>query len=190
MLPDTMSGEKIIYTIGHSTRAIDEFIALLKENEIEVLVDVRTIPMSRRYPHFNQENMARSLPEAGIEYIHMPALGGRRGKRKDLVEPHNNAWENSAFRNYADYAETEPFQTGLNELIALATQKRTAYMCSEAVWWKCHRRIITDYMLARGFQVKHIMAPRKADDAKMNEDAVVHEDGRITYPGKEPTLWD
>jgi uncharacterized protein (DUF488 family) len=186
-----MPGKRIVYTIGHSTRLIEEFIALLDENDIEVLVDVRSIPMSRTFPQFNKENLLRSLKKARIEYHHMPKLGGRRGKQKQVIEPHNAAWQNSAFRNYADYAETNPdFQEGLEELITIAHAKRTAYMCSEAVWWRCHRRILTDYMLARGFTVRHIMAPGKVTDAELNEDAVVHEDGRITYPGKEPTLWE
>jgi uncharacterized protein (DUF488 family) len=185
-----MPGKPVVYTIGHSTRPIEEFMALLEENDIEVLADVRSIPMSRTFPQFNKENLSRSLKNAKIEYIHLPLLGGRRGKQKHISEPHNTAWEKSAFRNYADYAETEDFRNGLDELIALARDKRTAYQCSEAVWWRCHRRIISDYMIARGFAVRHIIAPGKVTDAEMNEDAVVQEDGRITYPGNEPTLWE
>jgi uncharacterized protein (DUF488 family) len=177
---------RIIYTIGHSTRTIEDFIDLLQENGIELLVDVRTFPMSRYNPQFNKEALLTSLKHHEISYLHLAKLGGRRGKMSK--SSHNTAWEHSSFRNYADYAETEPFREGLEELIALACKSRTCYMCSEAVWWRCHRRIITDYMLARGWNVRHIMAPGKVQEAEMNENAVVNEDGRITYPAAQGNL--
>ncbi len=181
-----MSGHRTIYTIGHSTREIEDFIDLLEENGIELLVDVRTFPMSRYNPQFNKEALFISLKHHGITYLHLAKLGGRRGKTSKFS--HNTAWEHSSFRNYADYAETEPFREGLEELIALARKSRTCYMCSEAVWWRCHRRIITDYLLARGWNVHHIMAPGKVQDAEMNENAVVQEDGRIIYPAAQGSL--
>lgn len=178
--------KRIIYTIGHSTRAIEDFMDLLQENGIELLVDVRTFPMSRYNPQFNREALSASLQHHGISYLHLAKLGGRRGTASK--SSHNTAWEHSSFRNYADYAETEPFREGLEEMIALARESRTAYMCSEAVWWRCHRRIITDYLLARGWKVRHIMAPGKVQDAEMNENAVVGEDGNIAYPAAQGNL--
>jgi uncharacterized protein (DUF488 family) len=183
-----MSGKRNIYTIGHSNRPIEEFIELLEENSIELLADVRTVPRSRANPQFNKENLPRSLKPHGIEYIHLPALGGLRNRAKGAPPSHNTEWENSSFRNYADYAETEAFREGQDQLISLARKQRTCYMCSEAVWWRCHRRIITDYMLARGMHVLHIMAPGKVTEAEMNEHAIPHEDGRITYPADQQEL--
>ncbi len=181
-----MSGHRIIYTIGHSTRTLEEFIDLLEEHGIELLVDVRSIPMSRHNPQFNKDVLPNAIKRHGIAYIHLAALGGRRGKSNS--NSHNTAWEHSSFRNYADYAETEDFQKGLEELISLAREKRACYMCAEAVWWRCHRRIITDYLLARGWKVRHIMAPGKLQEAEMNEDARIQPDGRITYPAAQGNL--
>jgi uncharacterized protein (DUF488 family) len=183
-----MPGKHIVYTIGHSNRPIDDFIELLEENGIELLVDVRTVPRSRVNPQFNKDELPGTLKRCGIDYLHMPSLGGLRNHLKGAPASHNTAWENASFRNYADYAETEAFREGLEELIAHARKQRTCYMCSEAVWWRCHRRIITDYMLARGMKVLHIMAPGKVTEAEMNENAVLHEDGTITYPGDQQEL--
>lgn len=181
-----MNEEQIIYTIGHSNRSIEEFIALLEENKIELLADVRTIPHSRYNSQFNYEILPTSLLHDGITYTHLASLGGRRNKSKTISD--NTAWENASFRNYADYAETEPFRSGLEELISLAMEKRTCYMCAEAVWWRCHRRIITDYLIARGWNVRHIMGAGKIDNAKINESAIVHADDRITYPASQESL--
>ena len=159
---------------------------LLDEHKIERLLDVRSIPRSAHNPQFNSDILPTSLTQHGITYTHVASLGGRRGKPN--VHSPNTAWEHSSFRNYADYAETEPFRAGLEELISLARKTRTCYMCAEAVWWRCHRRIITDYLLARGWNVLHIMAPGKTQDAEMNENAVVHEDGSITYPASQQSL--
>lgn len=183
-----MPGKKEVLTIGHSNRPIEEFLALLEENKIELLADVRTIPRSRTNPQFNKELLPQSLKGHGIDYIHIPKLGGLRGKQKGQSTSPNTFWENASFRNYADYGVTEAFREGLGELIGLALEKRTAYMCSEAVWWRCHRRIITDYMLARGFTVRHIMAPGKTVDAEMNEKAVLRKDGVIEYPADQQEL--
>src|SRR6185437_12005073 len=125
-----------IWTIGHSTRTLEEFIDLLRENQIEIVVDVRHFPGSRRYPHFNQSALMRTLPAAGIGYEHLVELGGRRRARPDS---HNLIWRNASFRGYADYMETQPFHDGIARLLAIAAAKRTAIMCSEAVWWRCHR---------------------------------------------------
>jgi len=173
------------YSIGHSNRSEEEFIALLKENGIELLVDVRHIPRSRHNPHFNTERLAASLPQHGIAYLHMQDLGGHR--KTTVISP-NKAWENESFRGYADYTATEQFRTALGELIALGNKQRLAYMCAEAVWWRCHRRLITDQLLARGFEVKHIMGPGQVTDATINPAAVVHPDCTITYPPDQQEL--
>lgn len=183
-----MAGRRIVFTIGHSNRAFEKFVALLAENGIELLVDVRTVPRSRANPQFNKETLPRSLKAHGIEYIHLPALGGLRSRKKSDKPSRNTFWDNASFRNYADYAESEQFCVGLDELIRLAREKRTAYMCSEAVWWRCHRRIITDYMLAHGWKVRHIMAPGKADDAEMNDHATRQADGTIRYVADQQEL--
>ncbi|MFI5264006.1 MAG: DUF488 family protein [Candidatus Kapaibacterium sp.] len=149
---------KTIWTIGHSTRSLNEFIELLKTFNIGLLADIRSFPGSRRYPHFNKEVLDRSLHELNINYIHLPELGGRR-----KAEPNskNTAWHNPAFRGYADYMETDEFKNGIMELEKLAEKKRTAYMCSEAVWWRCHRSMVSDYLKAREWDVLHIMNKEK-----------------------------
>src|SRR5256885_1788558 len=128
-----------LWTIGHSTRSIEEFVAALSSFEIQALADVRSFPGSRRYPHFNRENLAVSLSEKGIDYFHFPELGGRRRARSDSL---NLAWRNESFRGYADYMETPQFLDGITRLLELAGEARTAIMCSEAVWWRCHRSLI------------------------------------------------
>jgi uncharacterized protein (DUF488 family) len=173
----------LIYSIGHSTRTIEELIAMLAETGITQLADVRLIPRSRRYPHFNGDQLARTLSDVGIAYQHLPALGGRRSARKDVAS-RNTLWRVEAFRNYADYAETPAFTEALAELERLARARPTAYMCAEAVWWRCHRRLITDYLLARGWDVVHLLAPGQQDPASLTPGAVVHDDGVIEYPGK------
>ncbi len=183
-----MPGNRTIFSIGHSNRTIEAFLELLEENEIELVADVRTVPKSRTNPQFNKETLAVTLKAHSIEYIHLPTLGGLRGKKKESAPSHNTAWENSSFLNYADYAETEPFRAGLRELSLIANEKRTAYMCAEAVWWRCHRRIITDYLLSQGWDVQHVMGHGKTDEAEINANAVVQEDGRITYPGEQAEL--
>ena len=149
-----------IWTIGHSTRGADEFIALLNENSIEALADVRSFPGSRKFPQFNAEALAVSLPAAGIEYVPYKKLGGRRKARPD--SPHT-VWRNDAFRGYADYMDTDDFKKGINELLQLVAKTRSAIMCSEAVWWRCHRSMISDHLKSIGVTVTHIMAPGKAE---------------------------
>jgi uncharacterized protein (DUF488 family) len=143
-----------IWTIGHSTRPLQEFLALLADNHIEAAADVRRYPGSRRHPHFNAEALARALDEAGVEYRPFPELGGRRKPRPDSLHPQ---WRNAAFRAYADYMDTPEFLAGVERLAALAREKRTAVMCSEAVWWRCHRRLISDWFQAHGVGVLHIL---------------------------------
>jgi uncharacterized protein (DUF488 family) len=150
-----------IWTIGHSTRTIEDFLELLKAREIESLVDVRHFPGSRRYPQFNKEQLSQSLAKVGIEYHHLLKLGGRRRPQPDSP---NTAWRNEAFRGYADYMETKPFAEGIGSLLDLARKKRAATMCAEAVWWRCHRSLIADYLKARGYKVLHILSPTKTEE--------------------------
>ncbi len=169
---------KTIYTIGHSTRPIEEFIALLQARSIEVLVDVRTVPRSRHNPQFETNALRTSLHEAGIDYIHIAGLGGLRRPRKDSP---NNGWRNESFRGYADYMQTDTFRNALNELQALAQQHTTAIMCAEAVPWRCHRSLIADALTVQGWQVLDIISDRAASEHKLTPFLKV-EDGRITYP--------
>lgn len=156
------SSEKhTIYTIGHSTHSMDEFIKMLQSFGIKQLVDIRSFPGSRKYPQFNKENMEAALKENGIGYTHLSDLGGRRKLQKDSK---NNRWHNDSFRAYADYMETENFQKGIVQLEAMAETQPTAYMCSEAVWWRCHRSMVSDNLKAKGWEVLHIMAAGKAEE--------------------------
>lgn len=175
-----------VFTIGHSTRPIGEFIALLRESAIETLVDVRAIPGSRHNPQFGGENLRAALADAGIAYRHMPELGGRRSSRAGAASSPNGLWRNAAFRAYADYALTAPFRAGLAELLALIRTRRCAIMCAEAVWWRCHRRIITDYLLAAGERVGHIVAPHDVEAAQMTPGAQRAADGALVYPPAAP----
>jgi uncharacterized protein (DUF488 family) len=150
-----------IWTIGHSTRPIDELIALLQENDIKVLADVRAFPSSKRYPQFNKDALAESLNAQGIRYEHFSDLGGRRKTKPDS---RNTAWRNASFRGYADYMETEQFQKGIERLLDLAKKAGpTAIMCAEAVWWRCHRSLIADYLKARGVEVLNILGANKVE---------------------------
>lgn len=145
-----------IWTIGHSTRSLDEFLQLLAANQIEVLADVRRFAGSRKNPQFGRDALAQSLQENGVEYIPFPELGGRRRPRPDS---HNTVWRNESFRAYADYMETEAYRGGIQRLLELARRRRTVIMCSEAVWWRCHRSMIADDLKARGVCVQHILSP-------------------------------
>ena len=150
-----------VWTIGHSTRKIDIFLSLLKENGIKLIADVRMYPGSKRYPQFGREALADSLGEAGIHYEHFPQLGGRR---KAKPNSKNTAWRNEMFRGYADYMETEDFGRGVARLVDLAEESGpTAIMCAEAVWWRCHRSLISDYLKARGVEVLHILDRNKVE---------------------------
>jgi uncharacterized protein (DUF488 family) len=167
-----------IWTIGHSTRTIDEFISLLQANQIRSLADVRTLPGSRRYPQFNKETLADSLSKVGIHYEHFPELGGRRKPRSDS---HNLAWRNASFRGYADYMETEEFQKGVKGLLDCAAEAGpTAIMCAEAVWWRCHRSLISDYLKVRGIEVMHILDANKTQPHPYTSAARIA-DGKLSY---------
>ncbi|MFA7668387.1 MAG: DUF488 domain-containing protein [Burkholderiaceae bacterium] len=171
------------FTIGHSSRAFDTFAELLVQSGIGHLVDVRTVPRSRTNPQFNTDLMPNALAALGIHYEHIAALGGLRG-RSQLVSPDENSfWENKSFHNYADYALSPEFEQGLTQLIEQGHRQRCAIMCAEAVWWRCHRRIIADHLLARGFEVFHIMGDGRVDAAQITCAAVVDDDGKLRYPG-------
>ncbi|HEY5056482.1 MAG TPA: DUF488 domain-containing protein [Acidobacteriaceae bacterium] len=174
-----------IFTIGHSTRSIAEFVALLQQVGVNLLVDVRSIPRSRTNPQFNADALPDALAEVGIRYRHLAALGGLRHRIKGATPSPNTLWRVAAFRNYADYAATEAFRTGLDELRALARDNCCAIMCAEAVWWRCHRRIIADYLLANGVPVAHIMAQNKVDAATLTLGARLLPSGTLVYPAAE-----
>jgi uncharacterized protein (DUF488 family) len=150
-----------IWTIGHSIHTLEEFEAMLKSFQIEVVADIRSFPGSRRYPYFNKEALAVSLPENNIEYRHLKALGGRR---KTVPNSHNTGWRLDAFRGYADYMETDDFKKAVQELEHLAYTKRVAFMCAEAVWWRCHRSMVSDYLKNAGWTVEHIMGIGKSEE--------------------------
>jgi len=170
-----------VFTIGHSNRTFEEFADLLAENGIDEIVDVRRLPGSNRYPQFDQAALAAALAERGVEYRRIESLTGRRNVSKDVPFEVDGWWENRSFHNYADHALGEDFAEGLAELLALGAEERAAVMCSEAVWWRCHRRIIADHVLAHDVPVQHIMGPGKTTEAQLSAGAVV-EDGQVTYP--------
>ena len=171
-----------LFTIGHSTRTIEEFVEMLREADVTRIADVRFFPGSRRHPQFGGEQLAQSLAAAGIDYQHLRALGGRRRPLHEDGRSRNTLWRVEAFRNYADYAETEEFRAALARLERLADERATAIMCAEAVWWRCHRRLITDYLLARGWDVTHLLAPGQQQPGVLTPGAVVHGDQTIEYP--------
>jgi uncharacterized protein (DUF488 family) len=174
-----------VFTIGHSTHTLDELVALLRRHAVECVADVRAYPGSRRLPHFNRESLRVELPEHGIAYQHMPALGGRR--RPQPGSP-NTGWENESFRAYADHLDSAEFAEGLAALRALAEERPTAIMCAEALWWRCHRRLISDALIVRGHCVLHIAADGGLTEHQVTEFAQV--DGeRLSYPGEQPTLF-
>lgn len=174
--------EHAIFTIGHSTRTIAEVVALLRQVNVDLVADVRSIPHSRAYPQFDLDSLPGSLAAEGIGYRHLPKLGGRRHHPKDAPPSTNTFWRLPAFRDYADYAETEPFREGLVELLELARGHRVAVMCAEAVWWRCHRRIIADYLLARDRPVRHILGPGQVTPAFPTPGVSVGADGILRYP--------
>jgi len=170
------------YTIGHSTRALADFIALLHAAGVEVVADVRAFPRSRSNPQFNIDTLPQALAQAGIGYEHFVELGGRRRPEKTVPPARNAFWQNRSFHNYADYAESDAFRAGLARLVALGNSRRCAVMCSEAVWWRCHRRIIADYLLSRGESVCHIMGDGRIEPAKRTPGARRRADGTLAYP--------
>jgi uncharacterized protein (DUF488 family) len=174
-----------LYTIGHSTRTLDELIVALRAHSIETLVDIRAFPMSRRLPHFNRENLERSLGDAEMRYVWMKDLGGMR--KKSLDESPNVAFRNDSFRNYADYMLTPEFERAMAELIEIASHSRTAYMCAERVYFKCHRMLVSDWLVAHGHEVLHIDDAKPAKPHKLMSEARL-EDGRLIYRGDRLAL--
>lgn len=169
--------EKTVWTIGHSTHPFDEFIDILKSFETQLLIDIRGYPGSRRHPHFNKESLQLTLPENGIEYLHISGLGGRRKTKPDS---RNTGWRLDAFRGYADYMETDDFNTAIMELQQKAIEKRSAYMCAEILWWRCHRSLVSDYLKWSGWKVIHIMGKGKGAEHYFREPARIV-DGRLSY---------
>lgn len=175
----------VIYTIGHSTRTLEEFVTLLRQVGITLLVDVRSTPRSRAMPQFNIDTLPDALAAEGIGYRHLRSLGGRRHHPRGAPPSHNGYWRVQAFRNYADYAETDEFRAGLDELRELGQRERCAIMCAEAVWWRCHRRIIADYLLAGGTRVEHIMGEGKLVAATLTPGATLSSDGTLRYTSEK-----
>jgi len=173
-----------IFTIGHSTRTVAELVGLLRQAGVDLLVDVRSVPRSRTNPQFNTDALPGALAGTGIEYRHIRTLGGLRHKPKDALPSPNTLWRSDPFRNYADYAMTEPFREGLAELRGLAQDHVCAIMCAEAVWWRCHRRIVADYLLAGDVPVAHIMGAGKIEPARLTPGALPQPDGTIRYSGE------
>ena len=169
-----------LYTIGHSTRTFDDLVAALRTHQIQTLVDIRAFPMSRRLPQFNRESLEETLPAAGIRYVWMKALGGYR--KKILEESPHIALRNESFRNYADYLLTPESEQAMAELIALAEESRTAYMCAERVFFRCHRMLVSDWLLAKGHEVLHIDGAGPVKGHRMTGDARIVE-GRLLYRG-------
>jgi uncharacterized protein (DUF488 family) len=168
----------ILWTLGHSTRPIEEFLALLHAHGIQQLVDVRTIPRSRHNPQFITESLAQSLATAGVSYQHSAELGGLRKPKKDSL---NQGWRNASFRGYADYMQTGEFQRAVEELMAYGMKKKTAIMCAEAVPWRCHRSLIADALVSRGWEVRHLLPTDKADEHRLTPFLRIT-DNVLTYP--------
>jgi uncharacterized protein (DUF488 family) len=171
------------FTIGHSNRTLAEFVELVEESDVELIVDVRRLPGSTRYPQFNADALAEALQDVEIGLRRAEALTGRRPVSRDVPFEVNAWWENRSFHNYADHALSDDFRDGLDALCDWGRSRRAAVMCSEAAWWRCHRRIIADHLLARGADVRHILARGHVDAAQLSAGAVIGEDGRVTYPG-------
>jgi uncharacterized protein (DUF488 family) len=172
---------KRLFTIGHSNHSLDRFLGLLANHQIVALADIRRFPGSRKHPHFNQEKLATALQDSGVEYRWFESLGGRR--RKQEGESTNLGLRNEGFRNYADYMPTEEFQVGLAELLKVAKKKRTALMCAEGLFWQCHRRLVSDFLLANGLTVQHIMPNGELRRHTLTEGAQIAE-GKVSYPGE------
>lgn len=172
------------FTIGHSARFVGEFVDLVRQAEIRLIVDVRTIPRSLTNPQYDSEEFASVLAEFQIDYEHNAALGGLRGQQHNVPADVNAFWENQSFRNYADYAMSESFRAGLTRLRDVGHAKQCAIMCAEAVWWRCHRRIIADYLIAAGETVFHILGRHHMEPARITEAAKLGAFGTITYPAE------
>jgi uncharacterized protein (DUF488 family) len=197
-----IKGKVKLFTIGHSTRLWDEFLSLLREFKIEALIDIRRFPGSRKFPHFNRESLETALPAAGIEYIWLEDLGGRRSGT-DLADSLNPGLKSPAFRHYADYMQTEKFHSAVNRLLSVAATKPAAIMCAEKLFWKCHRRLLSDYLVAQGVCVEHIMdsaggelgRTSRLQPHKLSAGAVITENLQVIYPSSAsdddtPKLFD
>jgi uncharacterized protein (DUF488 family) len=170
-----------VFTIGHSTRSIPDFVDVLRSGHADLVVDVRTVPRSRRNPQYNEDVLAGELAPFQLGYTRIAALGGLRGKSHEVPADVNGFWDNQSFHNYADYALSDEFAEALDELLDLSAERRCAIMCAEAVWWRCHRRIISDYLLERGRNVLHLMGNGRVEPARLTAGAEP-EDGKILYP--------
>jgi len=177
-----------LFTIGHSNHPLDKFLDLLNEHEIAALADIRRSPSSRKSPQFNQEELAKTLQRASIEYHWLESLGGRRPKQKSISPSLNSGLRNESFHNYADYMQTESFQHGINQLLAIAEQKRTVYMCSESLFWQCHRRLVSDFLAAHGHAVCHIFPSGEVKPHQMAPEARIQGEN-VIYPGPK-TLFE
>ena len=173
---------RTLYTVGHSTRPADELIDILRAFTVTRLVDIRSIPQSRTNPQFNLDVLPETLRDAEIAYVHLAELGGRRAKSKCVEENVNAGWERRPFHNYADYAQTAPFRAGLRDLLRMAAGETCAIMCAEAVWWRCHRRIVTDHVLAHGVPVIHIFTPTRSEPASLTPFTVIGARDCVSYP--------
>ena len=176
------------FTIGHSTRSLTELIGLLGSAEVSLLADIRTVPRSRTNPQFNGDTLPAALAAAGIAYEHMAALGGLRPKSRAVAPDVNALWTNESFHNYADYALSGDFRVAFGRLLDEGHRRRCAIMCSEAVWWRCHRRIVTDYLVARHEAVSHIMGHGRLEEARLTPGAVIRPDQTVVYPAANPQL--
>lgn len=173
-----------LFTVGHSTHPLDEFVRMLEPNGVKRIVDVRAFPRSRTNPQYNIDALSGALAPHGIAYEHLSVLGGKRGRSKEIPEDVNAFWDNESFHNYADYAMGAQFQAGLARLLAIGEGERVAIMCAESVWWRCHRRIIADYLLMRGRPVLHLMGKDRVEPAGMTP-AAEERDGRLVYPAPD-----
>ncbi|HET7316092.1 MAG TPA: DUF488 domain-containing protein [Sphingomicrobium sp.] len=170
-----------IFTIGHSTRSIPEFVDILRSGPADLVVDVRTVPKSRRNPQYNEDVLSGELEPFQVGYRRIADLGGLRGRSHEVPPEVNGNWENQSFHNYADYALSADFEAGLDRLLEIGSERRAAIMCAEAVWWRCHRRIIADYLLARGRTVMHLMGGGRVTPARLTPGAEIR-DGKVIYP--------
>ena len=176
------AGGRTLYTVGHSTRTITQFTDLLTGPPIELVVDVRAFPRSRTNPQFNIDVLPASLAAQGVDYRHVAELGGRRHRARDAPPSPNLFWRNDSFRNYADYAMSDEFARAMQQLRGLAQARTCAIMCSEALWWRCHRRIIADYALAAGIPVQHILGPEAIEPARLTPGVQAEANGTLVYP--------
>ena len=179
------SGGTVVVTVGHSTRTIGEFVALLRAADVELVADVRTVPRSRTNSQYNRDVLPTTLKPLNLGYMHIPELGGLRSRRTSMAPATNGFWQNESFHNYADYAMGDEFRSGLCKLRQAGHRQRCAVMCAEAVWWRCHRRIIADYLIAAGESVVHILGPGKSEPARLTPAARPAGNGALIYPAAD-----